>query len=295
MDITTIPVPPVRIVSRTIGAAVVAFATLLPAPASAQQQPLATQDPETIGGGQLLLRGEVSYSRADVYPLTGLTGNLWQLPVLGIDVGLGPIADLQLTGGPYNRLSITNRTTAPFSDIVDVAGDTAHAVEDISIGTKIRLLAETAGRPAIGFRFSVRLPNAKRQQGLGQDTTDFSTSLLAGKTIGPVRVLGNIGLTIMSEPTNELKQNDVLTYGVAASLHIAPHVELVSDVNGRWSTRNGVAPLGTESRSRALVGGAYRRGRVRYDAAVFVGLTPNDPNVGASAGVSYLFHAFSLP
>ena len=274
---------------------VLALAALVPAAPAAAQQPLATQDPQTIGGGQVLVRSEFSYSWGDVYPLTGLTGNLWQLPVLGVDVGLGPIADLQIAGGPYDRLSITNRAAAPFSAIVDVAGDTAHAVEDLSIGTKIRLLDETEGRPAIGFRFSVRLPNAKRQEGIGQDTTDFSASLLSGKTIGPVRMLANVGLTIMSEPTNELKQNDVLTYGAAASVSVAPHVELVSDVNGRWSTRPGVAPLGTESRGRALVGGAYTRGRMRYDAAVFIGLTPNDPSAGVSAGVSVLFHAFSLP
>ena len=243
----------------------------------------------------MFLRSEFSYSRGDFYPLTGLTGNLWQLPVFGVDVGLGPIADLQLAGGPYDRLSITDRAAAPFSDIVHVTGDTAHDVDDLTIGTKIRLVPEGRELPAIGFRFWVRLPNAKRQSGIGQDTTDFSASLLSGKTMGPVRVLANGGLAIMSEATNELKQNDVLTYGAAASLRIAPRAELVSEVNGRWSTRNGVAPIGTESRGRAQVGGAYTRGRFRYDAAVFFGLTPIDPSVGVSAGVSVLFSAFSLP
>jgi hypothetical protein len=265
------------------------------APAEAQQQPLVTQDPQTIGGGQVLLRSEFSYSRGDVYPLTGLTGNLWQLPVFGADVGVGPIADLQLTGGPYDRLSITDRATGPFSGIVHVTGDTTHDVDDLTIGAKIRIAPEARERPAIGFRFYARLPNAKRQSGIGQDTTDFSASLLAGKTIGPVRVLGNSGLTIMSEPTNELKQNDVLTYGAAASLRLLSHAELASEVNGRWSTRNGVAPIGTESRSRAQVGGACTFGRLRYDLGVFFGLTPIDPGVGVSAGVSILFSAFSLP
>ena len=263
------------------------------APAAAQQQPLVTQDPATIGAGNVLLRSEFSYSSDDFYPLSGLTGNLWQLPVFGIDVGLGPIADLQLTGGVYDRLSITRRATAPFSDVITATGDTTHAVDDLSIGAKITIVPEAQGRPAIAFRFAVRLPNAKHESGLGQDTTDFSASLPVGKTVGPLRVLGNIGFTIMSEPADGTKQNDVLTYGAALSLRLAPHAELVSEVNGRWSTRNGVAPIGTESRSRAQVGGAYTRGRVRCDAAVFVGLTPTDPTIGVSAGVSYLFHAFS--
>jgi hypothetical protein len=279
---------------RTAGVAFLALATLVPsAPAAAQQQPLTTQDPQTIGGGQILVRGEFSYARDAVFPLTGLTGNLWQLPVLGIDVGLGPIADLQLTGGPYDELSITKRATAPFSDLVLVPGDSTHAVDDISIGTKIKLVSEGRVEPAMAFRFSVRLPNAKRQEGLGQDTTDFSASLLSGKTIGVLRVLGNIGFMIMSEPTDELKQNDVLTYGAAGSLRITPRAELMGEVNGRWSTRHGIPPVGTESRGRALVGAACTLGRFRYDAGVFVGLTPIDPTVGVSAGVSYVFHAFS--
>jgi hypothetical protein len=41
------------------------------------------------------------------------------------------------------------------------------------------------------------------------------------------------------------------------------------------------------------VGGAYTRGHLRYDAAVFFGLTPIDPSVGMSAGLSVLFHAFT--
>jgi hypothetical protein len=278
---------------RAFGVVFVVAATLVPAPADAQQQPLLTQDPATIGTGNVLLRGEVSYSSDAFYPLSGLTGNLWQLPVFGIDVGIGPIADLQLSGGPYDRLSITRRAAAPFSGDLVVTGNSTYDVDDLSIGTKITLVPEGVERPALAFRFSVRLPNSKHTSGLGQDTTDFSASVLPGKTMGPLRAFGNIGFAILSEPANGPKQNDVVTYGVAASLKFAPHMELVSEVNGRWSVRNGVAPIGTESRSRAQVGGAYTRGHLRYDAAVFFGLTPIDPSIGVSAGLSVLFHAFT--
>ena len=278
---------------RAFGVVFVVVATLVPAPADAQQQPLLTQDPATIGTGNVLLRGEVSYSSDAFYPLSGLTGNLWQLPVFGIDVGIGPIADLQLSGGPNDRLSITRRAAAPFSGDLVVTGNSTYDVDDLSIGTKITLVPEGVERPALAFRFSVRLPNSKHTSGLGQDTTDFSASVLPGKTMGPLRAFGNIGFAILSEPANGPKQNDVVTYGVAASLKFAPHMEFVSEVNGRWSVRNGVAPIGTESRSRAQVGGAYTRGHLRYDAAVFFGLTPIDPSVGMSAGLSVLFHAFT--
>jgi hypothetical protein len=261
---------------------------------SAQQRPLETQDPEPIGTGRILIETGVTYARDMFYPLSGLEGNLWQLPVIGLDVGLSPIADLQITGGPYDRLSITDRRAAPLESLVAATGDTTHDVDDLNIGTKIRLVPETAGRPGIGFRFSVRLPNAKHRSGLGQDTTDFSASLLAGKAMAALRVVGNLGFTIMSEPLNAAKQNDVITYGASLAQQIGHGAALVGEVNGRWSTRNGIAPIGTESRGIATVGGRYTVGSSRLDAAAFFGLTPIDPTIGVKVGWTYVFTAFSL-
>jgi hypothetical protein len=267
---------------------------ILNAAPSAQQRPLETQDPEPIGTGRILIETGVTYARDMFYPLSGLEGNLWQLPVIGLDVGLSPIADLQITGGPYDRLSITDRRAAPLESLVAATGDTTHDVDDLNIGTKIRLVPETAGRPGIGFRFSVRLPNAKHRSGLGQDTTDFSASLLAGKTMAALRVVGNLGFTIMSEPLNAAKQNDVITYGASLAQQIGHGAALVGEVNGRWSTRNGIAPIGTESRGIATVGGRYTVGSSRLDAAAFFGLTPIDPTIGVKVGWTYVFTAFSL-
>jgi hypothetical protein len=263
--------------------------------ATAQQRPLVTQDPEGVGAGRVLVEAGVSYAHQAFYPLSGLTGNLWQLPVIGFDIGVSSIADLQITGGPYNRLTITARQPAPLSDLVTATGETTHAVEDLQIGTKIRLAPETNARPAFGFRFSVRLPNAKHPSGLGQDTTDFSGSLLAGKTTAGVRVAGNFGFTIMSEPLDAAKQNDVLTYGLSLAHHVSRNTELLGEVNGRWSTRPGTAPIGTESRGIATLGARYAHGAARFDAAAFIGLEADDPTIGITVGWTYVVKAFSVP
>jgi hypothetical protein len=263
--------------------------------AAAQQRPLETQDPDTIGAGQVLVEAGISNARDVLYPLSGLRGNLWQLPVIGLNVGLSPIADLQITGGPYDLLSITGRSNAPLASLVTATGASTHAVDDLAIGAKILLLPEVPGRPGVGFRFSVRLPNAKHESGLGQDTTDFSASLLAGKTVASLRVVGNVGFTIMSEPLDPNKQNDVLTYGLSLTRPAGHQVDLVADINGRASTRNGVAPIGTESRGTVTIGGRYTRGATRFDAAAFFGLTAIDPTIGVKIGVTYVFTAFSLP
>ncbi len=44
------------------------------APAAAQQRPLVTEDPETIGAGNILIEGGFDAQREVVYPASGLTG-----------------------------------------------------------------------------------------------------------------------------------------------------------------------------------------------------------------------------
>ena len=265
------------------------------APAAAQQRPLDTQDPETIGAGRVLLEGGISAANDVTYPLSGFKGNLWQLPVLGVNVGLSSIADLQITGGPYNYFSISSRQPAPLAGVVEATGDSTHSVEDITIGVKIRLAPETTRSPSFGFRFTTRLPNASRKSGIGQDTTDFGAGILLAKTVQSIRVVGNIGWVSMSQPLDGTRQNDVLTYGLSFARAVTNRSEIVGEVNGRASVANSAAPLGTESRGRLKLGGRFTQGAVRFDAAMFFGLNAVDPTVGFTTGVTYVFNAFKVP
>src|SRR5688500_19808021 len=134
--------------TKTI-ALVVCVLTLVPGKeASAQQRPLVTEDPETVGAGNILIEGGFDYQSDLFYPVSGLTGNLLRLPTLGVSFGISSIAEIQVDGGLYNRLTVTDREDAPLSSVLDFTGDRTTAVEDLMIGTKLRLLSETAGRPA---------------------------------------------------------------------------------------------------------------------------------------------------
>src|SRR5258707_201474 len=75
--------------------------------ALAQQRPLITEDPEVVGAGRILFEGGIDGAHHAHYPVSGLAGNLWRVPVLGISFGLSSIAELQIDGGPFNHLSIT--------------------------------------------------------------------------------------------------------------------------------------------------------------------------------------------
>ncbi len=181
--------------------------------ASAQQRPLVTEDPETIGAGLILFEGGMEIQREIFYPVSGLEGDLLRFPTLGVSFGLSSIAELQLDGGFYNRLTVNSRQRAPLSGELDFEGDETTDVEDLILATKIRLVPEASSRPAIALRFATKLPNASNESGLGLDTTDFFVSTLIGKTVESVRMVGNIGLGILGDPTEGDRQGDVLTYG----------------------------------------------------------------------------------
>ena len=264
-------------------------------PALAQQRPLVTEDPEPIGTGRVLLEGGIDLLKGQEYPVSGLEGDLLRLPTLGVSIGISPIAELQIDGGAYNRLSITKRSVAPLSNLLTVDGDQTHDVEDLVIGTKIRFLAENARRPALAIRFATKLPNASNESGLGLDTTDFFASVLGAKTVQSIRVVGNVGLGILSDPTQGQHQNDVLTYGMSVARALTDRAEVVAEVNGRASLRSGGAFPGTESRGTLTFGARYTPGPIRFDGAALIGLTSVGPTIGFTAGLTYVFNAFTLP
>jgi hypothetical protein len=266
------------------------------ATASAQQRPLVTEDPETVGAGLILLEGGFDVQRSIAYPVSGLEGNLLRLPTLGLSFGISSIAELQIDGGFYQRLSITSREPAPLSGELDFSGDETSDIEDLTIATKIRLTSETVGRPAIGLRIATRLPNVSNETGLGLDTFDFFVSVLVGKTAQSIRVVGNVGLGILSDPTQGHRQNDVLTYGLSLARAVQQGVEVVGEINGRLNTREKEdTPPGTESRGAVRVGGRVTRGTVRLDAGIIIGMTSRDPGFGFTGGVTWVFRAFRVP
>ena len=282
---------------RRLGWMVVAAALFAAAPAAAQQRPLVTEDPEVIGAGLVLLEGGFDISRDILYPASGLQGNLLRLPTLGVSVGVSSIAELQIDGGIYNRLSIVRSGVgpAPLADQLDVTGSSTTDVEDIVIATKIKIAGETASRPAFGVRFATKLPNASNESGLGLDTTDFHVQALVGKTVRSIRIVGNAGLGILGDPTRGDNQNDVLLYGISVARALREGMEVVGELNGRATTRSGTAPVGTESRSTLRLGGRLTRGTVRLDGGVLLGLTSRDPGFGITAGATWVFKGFTVP
>src|SRR5215208_4964285 len=110
--------------------------------AFAQQRPLVTEDPETIGAGRLLLEAGVEYDRDVIYPVSGLRGNLLRLPLFGISIGVSSIAEVQIDQASFSRMTIESRRPGPLTDLVTATGSSTTDTDDLLIGTKIRIAPE---------------------------------------------------------------------------------------------------------------------------------------------------------
>ena len=202
---------------------------------------------------------------------------------------------MQIDGGIYNRLHITSIKPAPLSDKLQLTGDRTSDAEDIVVATKIRVVSEGPRRPGIGVRLATKLPLAGNESGLGLDTMDFQMSALFGKTVSSVRIVGNLGLGILSDPAEGGRQNDVVTYGLSVARALKQGLELVGEVNGRLNTRNEHIPPGTETRSAIRTGLRFTHASVRVDGGLIFGLTARDPSFGFTGGLTYVFRGFTLP
>jgi hypothetical protein len=268
---------------------------LLAAPAAAQQRPLVTEDPETIGGGRLLVEVGADYVRDIFLPASGFTGNIFKAPTVGVSVGLSSIAELQVDGAFYQRMAITDKQPAPFGYKLRVEGDTTSDVDDLTIATKLKIVSEHERRPSIGLRLATKLPNASNETGLGLDTLDFSATVLAAKTRGSTRYVANLGLAILGDPLRGDRQFDVLIYGFSTAHALREGLEVVGEVHGHFQWAWDYPAPGAESKATFRGGIRYTRGAGRIDAGLLVGTTSRDPGVGLTVGYTHVFDAFPPP
>lgn len=261
--------------------------------ASAQQRPLVTEDPETIGAGRVLLEGGFEIGWDQFFPLSGFKGDLLRVPTLGTSIGISSIAELQIDGAVLDRLKITEKQPGPLSHL-DL-GDRSTTVEDLMVGAKIRLVPEGTSRPALGARFATKVPLAGAASGIASGNVDFYVSALLGKTVQSVRVVGNVGVGWVGDATAGPLTHSMFIYGVSVARAIYTGFEVVGEFNGRTNTERGAPRVGGENRGVMRLGARYTHSAIRFDAAILAGMTSRDPGFGVTAGLTYVFNAFRVP
>jgi hypothetical protein len=258
--------------------------------ASAQQRPLLTEDVDIIPPGSMRIQTGVDFLQGAKFPASGLTGDLTRVGVLGISIGFAPNVEFQIEGVAQNFLSINSRTAGAIPLTLAPGANSSNDAGDFILWTKFKLRAETARGPAIGFRFGVQLPNSSQGTGIGLNQTNAFGSILVGKKFGRdgrFNTFGNLGIAILSAPTQLFTQNDVFTYGAAGIFRLNKQFSIAGEVNGRMNTRPGNGPLGTESQSEARLGMQIRASGLRFDFAGIKGLTSFTHNSGVTVGVTY--------
>ena len=268
----------------------VAFCFILSASTVAQQRPLLTEDVDIIPPGTLRIEAGIDFLQGATFPASGLTGDLTRVGVIGVNIGFAPNVEFQIEGVAQNFLSINSRTPGAIPLTLAPGTNTANDTGDFTLSAKIKLRSETKRGPSFGFRFGVQLPNSNQARGIGLNQTNAFGSILVGKKFGQdgrFNTFGNLGIAILTAPTQLFTQNDVLTYGVAGIFRLNRQFSLAGEVNGRANTRPGDGPLGTESQAEARLGMQIRASGLRFDFAGIKGLTRFTHNSGVTVGVTY--------
>jgi len=251
----------------------------------AQQRPLITEDVEVVKPGSVRIEFGFDFAQRKRYPVSGLQGDLSRLGVVATTFGLAPNVEVEVGGVIHNSLAISRRdvSTIPL-DLKNI--NSTSDVGDFFLATKIKIRNETNRFPALGVRFGVQLPNSNQSRGLGLNQTNFFMTALASKNVGKLRVSGNIGLAILTAPTELFSQNDVMLYGLSAVYPLNERISLVGEINGRLNTRKR-APIGTESDGEARFGARIKASGLLWDVSGLTGFHKNSARSGLSFGLTY--------
>src|SRR5256885_8141654 len=258
--------------------------------AAAQQRPLLTEDVDIIPPGSIRIEAGIDFMQGAKYTVSSIRGDLTRVGVIGVSFGMGPNVEFQIEGVAQNYVSINSRGPSAIPLELAPGANSTNDTGDSTLAAKFKLRNETRHGPSLGFRFGVQLPNSNQARGIGLNQTNAFGSILVGKKFGRdgrFNTFGNLGIAILTAPTQLFSQNDVLTYGVAGIFRINKQFSLAGEVNGRANTRPGNGPLGTESQSEARLGMQIRASGLRFDFAGIKGLTRFTHNSGVTVGVTY--------
>ncbi|MCG3155817.1 MAG: hypothetical protein DKINENOH_02425 [bacterium] len=236
--------------------------------------------PAPPAGLHLNLAGEMrSRWRA---PLSGLQGRLLRLGVIRLDAGVAEGVVLQVRGAVLQQLAIDTRASQPRPGFPAVG--TTRDAGDFSVATIMRLAQNAAHTIAFGLRVETRLPNSTQKKGIGTNTTEVFLAALLSQKFSRLTLLAETGLGILTAPLETDEQNDVLTYGLAASHDISTRVQIAAEINGYLTTRN-LIPAGTEARGVLRAGGRWRSRHFEVEFSLSRGLTANEGTWGGMVGV----------
>jgi hypothetical protein len=247
--------------------------------AVAQTRPLLTEPAVTAPAGTLVFETGFDVIADEPSYVTGVERTRWDGPLL------------RLVYSPARSVELDFEWVAR----VGVAGEEGRGDiqssdwGDVTLRAKWGIVEGRTGRPVIGARFGVVLPQTSFEDvdfnplGLGPNTLRAFLEGLLTQPVGRGRIHVNAGFFLHDEVYRGHDQRDFLSYALAFEWPATGRLALLAEVAGRA----GDGEPGAEVRSEARAGLRFGRGRVRWDVALRRGLASADGTWGVTAGLAW--------
>lgn len=241
------------------------FAPLL----GAQDRPLATEAATTAPAGTLTLEGGFEVLRETPNFMTGLERTIWAGPTL------------RLTYSPADAVELDLEWVALVGQNNDPVFGSGSDAGDVTVRAKWRVRPEQAGRPALGARFSVTLPETSFGTGLGPNTLRMAAEALLTRSLGArLKLHANAGLAVLDEPLRPHQQSDLFAFGLALVQRVNSELDLLGELSGQV----GHGEPGADQHLEARLGARFGKGSWRGDAALRRAFAEADGNWGFTVG-----------
>ena len=264
----------------------------------AQQRPLSPRIPRPWAPGRVLIEARLRLRAQRRVSGLGPEGNLLRVPLVGVSVGISSIAELQIDGGFYNRLSITQPrpgarwpawSTATGDSTCERRGPGGRDQDPHAVGAAWPAVVRHPLRHQAAERLERERPRPRHHRFLRRRSW-------RPRPCGRCGWSATSALGILGDPTRGDRQNDVADLRRVVRARADQRREIVGEVNGRLDTRAGeAAARHREPRGLAPVRRALYHRRLARRCGVFFGLTARDPSFGFAAGFTYVFNAFTVP
>jgi hypothetical protein len=265
-----------RVLVPALGAALLAIGA---GPAVAQTRPLLTEPAVTAPAGTLVFETGFDVIANEPSYVSGVERTRWDGPLL------------RLVYSPARNVELDLEWVARIGVLGEEGRGDIQSSDwgDMTLRAKWRIVEGEGGRPTIGARFGVVLPQTSFEDvdfnplGLGPNTLRAFLEGLLTQPVGRGRIHVNAGVFLHDEVYRGHDQRDFVSYGLAFEWPATGRRALLAEVAGRA----GDGKPGAEPRSEARAGLRFGGGRLRWDVALRRGLARADGTWGVTAGLAW--------
>ncbi len=121
-----------------------------------------------------------------------------------------------------------------YTSIRPKTGAKATGLGDLEATLTYRVIPESGNRPAFAVAGEAKIPTTDNVL-IGTGKADYTGYLIASKRVHSVDVHGNLGYTIIGQPSGP-HLNNIVDYALAAEFHLNPRSDLVAEFIGNTSS-----------------------------------------------------------